>query len=104
MISFAKKGRGPARACAGVLSGAGVLAGVALLAGVGLLAAVLLTVPGTLEAAQGQAAPATDAAARQMRHFWHVFAAYAIAWVLVFGWAVSIARRMRRVEERLSGR
>jgi CcmD family protein len=35
------------------------------------------------------------------RPYWHVFAAYAIAWVLVFGWAVSIARRLRRVEERL---
>jgi len=35
------------------------------------------------------------------RPYWHVFTAYAIAWVLVFGWAVSIARRLRRVEERL---
>mgnify|MGYP001157857993 CR=1 FL=1 len=35
------------------------------------------------------------------RPYWHVFAAYAIAWVLVFGWIVSMARRLRRVEERL---
>jgi CcmD family protein len=113
MISFAKKGRGGAlrfggrrggRGAPGVRAAAGVLASAGVLAGAGLVAgAVLLLVPGALEA-QGQTAPATDAAARQMRHFWHVFAAYAVAWVLVFGWTVSIARRMRRVEARLSGR
>lgn len=46
-------------------------------------------------------APSPAAASPQMRHFWHVFAAYAIAWVLVFGWAVAIARRIRRVERML---
>ncbi len=40
---------------------------------------------------------------RQMRHFWHVFAAYAVAWALLFGWAVAIARRIARVEDRLKG-
>lgn len=40
---------------------------------------------------------------RQMRHFWHVFVAYAVAWALLFGWAVSIARRISRVEDRLKG-
>jgi len=35
------------------------------------------------------------------RPYWHVFAAYAVAWVLVFGWVISMARRLRRVEERL---
>ncbi len=34
------------------------------------------------------------------RPYWHLFIGYAIAWVLVFGWCVSIARRLRRVEER----
>ncbi len=61
-----------------------------------VLVAVLLLTPEAL-AAQGAGA----AQARQMRHFWHVFAAYAIAWLLLFGWAVSIARRIRRVEEKL---
>jgi len=42
------------------------------------------------------------AEARQMRHFWHVFAAYAIAWILLFGWLVSILKRIKRVEERLN--
>ena len=35
------------------------------------------------------------------RGYWHVFAAYAIVWLLVFGWVISIVRRLRRVEERL---
>lgn len=38
------------------------------------------------------------------RPFWHVFAAYAIAWLLVLGWLVTIARRLGRVEERLGRR
>lgn len=60
------------------------------------VAVVALTTPGLL------AAQTTPLAANpQMRHFWHVFVAYAIAWVLIFGWLVSILRRLRRVEERL---
>lgn len=39
-----------------------------------------------------------------LRPFWHVFVAYAIAWLLMLGWLVSIARRLGRVEERLSRR
>ncbi len=35
------------------------------------------------------------------RPYWHVFAAYAIVWLLVLGWVLSIVRRLRRVEERL---
>ncbi len=35
------------------------------------------------------------------RGYWHVFAAYAIVWLLVFGWVISIVRRLRRIEERL---
>jgi len=35
------------------------------------------------------------------RAYWHVFAAYAIVWLLVLAWVFSIVRRLRRVEERL---
>ena len=35
------------------------------------------------------------------RAYWHVFAAYAVVWILVLGWVISIVRRLRRVEERL---
>ncbi len=36
------------------------------------------------------------------RSYWHFFAAYLIVWALVFGWIVSIARRLRSVEDRLN--
>lgn len=45
---------------------------------------------------------AQQSGAPSLRPYWHVFAAYAIGWVLVMGWAVSIARRLARVERRLS--
>jgi CcmD family protein len=35
------------------------------------------------------------------RAYWHVFAAYAIVWLLVGGWMFSIVRRLRRIEDRL---
>lgn len=38
------------------------------------------------------------------RPFWHVFVAYAIAWLLLLGWLISIARRLGRVEERMGRR
>jgi len=65
-----------------------------------VLLAVLL--PGGALLPEALGAQAT-AEARQMRHFWHVFAAYAIAWVLIFAWLVSILRRIRRLEDRLEG-
>jgi CcmD family protein len=59
------------------------------------------------------AAPAADAAAqttsvprytppRTMRSYTHVFASFAIAWVLLFGYLVFIARKFRRVEEQVN--
>ncbi len=35
------------------------------------------------------------------RAYWHVFIAYAVAVLLILGWVISIARRLRRVEDRL---
>lgn len=35
------------------------------------------------------------------RGYTHMFWAYALAWILVFAWTVSIARRLARVEKRL---
>jgi CcmD family protein len=48
----------------------------------------------------------TDAAtlgAQNLRPYWHVFVAYTIAWLLVFGWLFSIARRLSRIERKLGG-
>ena len=35
------------------------------------------------------------------RGYWHVFIAYAVAWLLVLGWAISIARRLSKVEREI---
>lgn len=32
------------------------------------------------------------------RAYWHVFTAYAIGWVLIFGWIISLVRRLARIE------
>lgn len=56
----------------------------------------------TLVAAQESPFPQADALARQsLKPYWHVFAAYTIVIVMVGGWAVSIARRLRAIEDRL---
>jgi CcmD family protein len=49
------------------------------------------------------ALPAREAAPRSLRAYWHVFIAFAIAWGLLFGYVVLIARRSRRLEEQLDG-
>jgi hypothetical protein len=67
--------------------------------------AVLLAVTAVVGGAQempGLQSP-TPLAGQGMRPYWHVFAAYAIAIVLVIVWIASIARRLRDVEERLGG-
>lgn len=64
-------------------------------------------------AAPSTVAPAADAAQsgsaalprytppRTLRAYAHVFAAFAVAWVLLFGYVVFIGRKFRRVEEQV---
>tara|TARA_B100001123_G_scaffold19809_5_gene22045 strand:+ start:1727 stop:1981 length:255 start_codon:yes stop_codon:yes gene_type:complete len=33
--------------------------------------------------------------------YWHVFIAYAVVWLLIAGWVISIARRLSEIEKRL---
>ena len=40
-------------------------------------------------------------AQQNLRPYWHVFLAYAIVITAIGGWTVSIARRLRSVEDRL---
>ena len=70
---------------------------ILLAAAVVLLLAVLAWGP------EGLGAQEPGAIGRQTlgRPYVHVFVAYAIAWILIFGWLVSVGRRLRRVEERL---
>jgi CcmD family protein len=56
---------------------------------------------GGLLAAGPAAAQDAVTGPREMRHFWHVFIAYGAAWLLIFGWVLSILRRLRRVEGKL---
>ena len=59
---------------------------------------VVLAVPAEL------AAQATELGRQTLgRPYWHVFIAYALAWLLIGGWVISIARRLARVEKRLGG-
>ena len=44
---------------------------------------------------------ASRLAQQNLRPYWHVFAAYALVIVLIGGWAISIARRLRAIEDRL---
>ena len=73
-----------------------------LLLSLGLI--VLLLVAAAVPAvAQEAAAPATGLSGQSLRPYQFVFIAYALAWVLVLGWVVAIARRMARLERRLGG-
>ncbi|HYJ80428.1 MAG TPA: CcmD family protein [Longimicrobiaceae bacterium] len=47
----------------------------------------------------GAALPADARPPRTLRAYWHVFIAFALAWLLVFGYALSLGRRFRRLEK-----
>jgi CcmD family protein len=48
--------------------------------------------------------PQRAAPPRTLRDYTHVFAAFAIAWLLLFGYVVSLGRRWARVEQELAAR
>jgi CcmD family protein len=62
--------------------------------------AVLMLVPELVQAQGGLADPEAIAG-QNLRGYTHMFIAYAIAWAMVFGWVISIARRLGRVERAL---
>ena len=66
--------------------------------GAPLLLAMLLPV---LAAAAPVQTDASTLASQNLRPYWHVFVAYTIAWLLVFGWLFSVARRLTRIERKL---
>lgn len=43
--------------------------------------------------------PVQPAPPRTLRAQWHVYAAFAVAWLLLFGYALSLGRRFRKLEE-----
>lgn len=73
--------------------------------GVGRARAWLLALVAFLALPGALSAQATELGRQTLgRPYWHVFAAYAVALLLIGGWVVSISRRLRRVEDRLGER
>jgi CcmD family protein len=64
-----------------------------------VLAALVILLPDA-GFAQGMADPGA-LANQSLRGYTHMFIAYAIAWAVVVGWVISIARRLARVEKAL---
>jgi len=71
------------------------------LLGPGILTLLLLAASRAPVLAQDAAMPATGLAGQSLRPYGFVFLAYALAWLLVLGWVVTIARRMARLAKRL---
>lgn len=69
----------------------------------GLPALAILAVAAVPLLAQEGAIPGSGLAGQSLRPYRFVFYAYAIAWLLVLGWIVAVARRMARLERRLGG-
>ena len=64
--------------------------------------AALAVMTATVVAQESAGMPQASRLAEQsLRPYWHVFTAYALVIVLIGGWAISIARRLRAIEERL---
>ncbi len=64
------------------------------LAGLAVTAAVTL-------AQEASGVPQANRLAEQnLRPYWHVFAAYSLVIIMIGGWAISIARRLRAIEDR----
>jgi len=64
--------------------------------------------PSSIPAASDASAPVAGSTGlprytppRTMRAYAHVFIAFAVAWVLLFGYVLFLARRFRRVEEQV---
>ena len=69
--------------------------------GLFLLLGILVGVLPDVVQAQG-GLPNPDALASQsLRGYTHMFIAYFIAWAVILGWVVSIARRLGRIEKAL---
>jgi CcmD family protein len=82
-----------------------------------IAAALALSIGSSATPASAQASPPAAAAAAQpagsgvlpgeqasapprtLRAYWHVFIAFALAWLLLFGYAVSLSRRFRKLEQ-----
>lgn len=55
----------------------------------------------SLAAQTGAGLPQPNTGARTMRAYWHVFIAFAVVWLLLFGYALTLGRRFGKLEEEL---
>ena len=53
------------------------------------------------EAPAAAGLPQRAAAERTMRGYWHLFIAFAVTWLLLFGYAISLGRRFSALERKL---
>ncbi len=67
----------------------------------GIAALAFVAVALVALAAPVAAQQAGSLASQSMRPYRFVFYAYAVAWILVFGWVVAVARRLARLDRRL---
>lgn len=72
---------------------------VLVLAVAALVASAVLCAPALAQ----EAGNATTLGTQSMRPFRFLFGAYAVAWLLVFGWVISVSRRLAGLERRLGG-
>jgi len=82
----------------------GILFALALIAlSLALVVPAEAVVPGgsMAEVIQGGLADPQALAGQNLRGYTHMFIAYFIAWAIIFGWVISIARRLRRLEKAL---
>ena len=49
----------------------------------------------------GPTLPARAAPERTLRAYWHVFGAFALTWILLFGYVIALGRRFSRLEREL---
>jgi CcmD family protein len=73
-----------------------------------LAVALLCSAPAIAQDSAAAASPAPSSGLpagmgvpRTMRSYTHVFVAFSVAWVLLFGYTVSIDRRFRKLEEQV---
>ena len=67
---------------------------------VSLLGLILFLIPSVGLAQSGLPEPGAMAS-QNLRGYTHMFIAYFIAWILILGWIVSIARRLGKLQKSL---
>ncbi|HET7233668.1 MAG TPA: CcmD family protein [Longimicrobium sp.] len=53
---------------------------------------------------QSSGLPVQSGPPRTLRAYWHVFAAFTITWLLVFGYVISLGRRFGKLEREMDAR